>query len=373
MRPDKLSALIASCIATLAACAPDAPSVSGDGLQASPQARSLAGGNKRVTVMTRNLYLGADLPALARAAGDPQQFVAAVSTAWLTVQKNDFRLRAKALADEIAEARPALVGLQEAYTWRKGTAGSLEVVFDYVPMLVEELASRGLAYRPVASVQLLDIEVPTAFGFDVRATDHGVILASDLVAETRTVAETVYQAKIPFPTPGGVVEVPRGFVAVDAKIRGEWIRFVSTHLEAVDVPPPLPPGVPPGIFRILQAQELAAFLGADGRPTILVGDLNSRPGTDGQAVLAAAKFQDLWATLRPTEPGFTDGFPEDLSLDGTLTQRIDYVLWRGALAPLSAEIVGATPADKAIVGLWPSDHAGVVGTFRILDERFAGP
>jgi endonuclease/exonuclease/phosphatase family metal-dependent hydrolase len=325
-----------------------------------------------VKVVTRNLYLGAELRALAKEAGDPAKFVGAVSAAWLMVQKNDFRLRAKALADEIAEARPALVGLQEAYTWRKGAPGNLEVVFDYVPMLVEELAARGLAYRPVASVQLLDIEVPTAFGFDVRATDHGVILASDLVAETRTVAETVYQAKIPFPTPLGEVDVRRGFVAVDAKIRGEWIRFVSTHLEAVDVPPPLPPGVPPGLFRILQAQELAAFLGDDPRPTIVVADLNSRPGSDGQAVLAAAGFHDVWATLRPGEDGFTDGFPEDLSLDGALTQRIDYVLWRGLLEPLAVELVGGTPADKAVVGLWPSDHAGLVGTFRMLDERFAG-
>ncbi|HET7825892.1 MAG TPA: endonuclease/exonuclease/phosphatase family protein [Anaeromyxobacter sp.] len=372
MRSAKLPALIVSSVAALAACSPGAPSVAGEALQASPPAQSLAGGNKRVTVMTRNLYLGADLPALAKEAGDPQKFVAAVSAAWLMVQKNDFRLRAVALADEIAATRPALVGLQEAYTWRKGPAGSLEVVFDYVPMLVEELAARGLAYRPVASVQLLDIEAPTAFGFDVRATDHGVILASDLVAETRTVAETVYRAKIPFPTPLGEVAVPRGFVAVDAKIRGEWIRFVSTHLEAVDVPPPLPPGVPPGIFRILQAQELAAFLGADPRPTILVGDLNSDPGAEGQAVLAAAGFQDLWPAIHAGVPGLTDGFPEDLSLDQPLTRRIDYVLWRGSLAPLSAEIVGATAADKAIVGLWPSDHAGVVGTLRMLDERFAG-
>jgi endonuclease/exonuclease/phosphatase family metal-dependent hydrolase len=216
-------------------------------------------------------------------------------------------------------------------------------------------------------VQLLDMEVPTAFGYDVRATDHGVILASDLVAETRTVAEQVYAAKLPFATPLGPVLVPRGFVAVDAKIRGEWIRFVSTHLEAVDVPPPLPPG----LFRVLQAQELAAFLGADPRATILVGDLNSVPGAEGEAVLAGAGFRDLWAALRPGEDGFTDGFPEDLSLDGVLTRRIDYVLWRGLLAPLSVDVVGGTAADRAIVGLWPSDHAGVVGTLRILDERFA--
>jgi endonuclease/exonuclease/phosphatase family metal-dependent hydrolase len=359
--------LLLSSLAALAACSPDSPSLaSGAGALQAPDDGSLAGGNKRVAVMSRNLYLGADLPGLARAK-TPEEFVAAASAAWLMVQKNDFRLRAVALADEIVAARPALVGLQEVYTWRKGPPGALEVRFDFLSILVDELASRGLAYRPVASVQLLDMEVPTAFGYDVRATDHGVVLASDLVAETRTVAEQVYSAKLPFATPLGPVLVPRGFVAVDAKIRGEWIRFVSTHLEAVDVPPPLPPG----LFRVLQAQELAAFVGADPRPTILVGDLNSVPGTEGEAVLAAAGFQDLWATLRQDEDGFTDGFPEDLSLDGVLTRRIDYVLTRGLLAPVSVDLVGGTAADKAVVGLWPSDHAGVVGTLRILDERFA--
>lgn len=328
--------------------------------------------------MSRNLYLGADLPGLARATS-PEGFFARASAAWLMVQKNDFRVRAKALAGEIAAARPALVGLQEVYTWRidapaDGPATpALDVRLDYLSILLEELASRGLTYRPVASVQLLDIEVPTAFGIDVRATDHGVILASDLVAETRVAAEQAFQAKIPFPTPLGEVAVPRGFTAVDAKIRGEWIRFVNAHLEAVDIPPPLPPGVPPGLFRILQAQELAAFLGADPRPTILVGDLNSFPGTDGHAVLAAAGFQDLWGTLRPGEDGFTDGFPEDLSLDQPLTQRIDYVLSRGLLAPLAVGLVGETAADKAVAGLWPSDHAGLVGSYRILDPRFASP
>ncbi|HEY6004105.1 MAG TPA: endonuclease/exonuclease/phosphatase family protein [Anaeromyxobacter sp.] len=375
MRIAKLPALVVSSLAALAACSPDAPSLAtgSDALRAAA-ADSLAGGNKRVAVMSRNLYLGADLPALAAATSLPD-FLFRASRAWAMVQKNDFRLRAQAIADEIAEARPALVGLQEVYTWRLGPTGQLEVKYDYLSILLDELAARGLSYRAVASVQLIetpsipliDLQTFQPVGLDVQATDHDVILASDLVAETRTVAEKVYTAKIPFQTPLGEIPVPRGFTAVDAKIRGEWIRFVNTHLEAVDVPPPLPPG----LFRTLQAQELAAFLGDDPRPTILVGDLNSVPGADGQAVLAAAGFRDLWAALRPGEDGFTDGFPEDLSEDGVLTQRIDYLLTRGLLAPVSVDVVGGTAADKAIVGLWPSDHAGVVGTLRILDARFA--
>jgi len=355
----KLPALVLSSLSFLVACGPEMTSVSesAGAAQASAADRSLAGGNKRVTVMSRNLYLGGDLVRAARAT-TPEEFVGAVTAIWLMVEKNQFRVRAEALADEIASTRPALVGLQEVFTWRKdspadGAATPAEQVeLDFLAILLDALGERGLAYRAVASVELIDIEAPTALGFDVRATDHDVILASDLVAETAVVAETVYDAKIPFPTPVGLVPVKRGFVAVDAKVRGETIRFVNTHLEAFDVPPPLPPG----LFRILQAQQLAAFLGDDPRHT----------------VLAAAGFQDLWATLRPGEDGFTSGFPEDLSQDGVLDERIDYVLYRGLFDPLAVDVVGETAADKAVTGLWPSDHAGVVGTLRIGDPRFAG-
>jgi hypothetical protein len=362
MRVDKL---VVSCLAAVvvAGC--------GSGPSESALEEGLAGGTKHATAMTRNLYLGADLIPATQAT-TPEEFYAAVTAIWRQVQRNDFRVRAVALADEIAASRPALVGLQEAYTWRTDThwdgpvTPAEHVEFDYVSILVEELAARGLAYRTVASVELIDLEAPTLLGFDVRATDHSVILASDLVAETAPVVEKVYGDLLSFPTPFGPVDAKRGFVAVDAKVRGEWIRFVSTHLEAYDVPPPYPAG----LFRILQATELATFLGADPRPTIVVGDLNSAPGEEGQAVLAAAGFQDLWATLHPNEPGLTDGLPEDLSQDGELDNRYDYILYRGLLDPVDVDIVGETAADKAVTGLWPSDHAGVVGTLRMLDPRF---
>jgi endonuclease/exonuclease/phosphatase family metal-dependent hydrolase len=389
MRVRKLSTLVLASLAAalVAGCGPagSAASTSAEALHASAASGVMAGGNKRVTVMSRNLYLGADLLPIAAAVTQApddlklQAFVGAVTAAWQQIQENDFTVRAEALASEIAASRPDLVGLQEVYTFRTdtpadGPATPAEVVaYDFLGTLLAELAERGLAYRPVAVVELSDIEAPTALGYDVRLTDHGVVLASDRVAQTALVAEGVYAAKIPFPAPSGAFDVERGFTVVDAKIRGEWIRFANTHLEAYNVPAGT--GAPPGYFRLLQAAELAVFLaqapGAD-LPTILVGDLNSDPGEEGHAVLAAAGFEDLWAEAG-IGPGFTSGFPEDLSLDGALTRRIDYVLHRGLVEPLAADVVGETAAEKAITGLWPSDHAGVVGTLRILDGRFAAP
>lgn len=68
----------------------------------------------QVTVMTRNLYLGADvgvamdlIPNLSAAA----QFM------WDQVKATDFNKRAPKLAAEVIAARPDVIGIQEATIW----------------------------------------------------------------------------------------------------------------------------------------------------------------------------------------------------------------------------------------------------------------
>jgi hypothetical protein len=70
-------------------------------------------GDRQVTVMTRNLYLGTDLKPIFSA---PNTFslLAAVGSGWAQVHANDFPARTESIADEIAAAKPDLVGLQEA-------------------------------------------------------------------------------------------------------------------------------------------------------------------------------------------------------------------------------------------------------------------
>jgi hypothetical protein len=74
-------------------------------------------GDRQVTVMTQNLYLGTDLNPIFGAASLPALF-AAVGAGCAQVQANDFPARAQAIADEIAAAKPDLVGLQEAELYR---------------------------------------------------------------------------------------------------------------------------------------------------------------------------------------------------------------------------------------------------------------
>src|SRR5690242_2705091 len=81
-----------------------------------PAAASAA--NTDLKVMTRNVYLGADLIPLATT--PPDQFEQAAASRYQTVLRNDFPTRAKAIAAEISSTKPDVVALQEAAIWRTG-------------------------------------------------------------------------------------------------------------------------------------------------------------------------------------------------------------------------------------------------------------
>ena len=57
--------------------------------------------------------------------------------------------------------------------------------------------------------------------------------------------------------------------------------------------------------------------------------------------------------------------------NSTLTDRIDLVLFRGALAVADVSLVGNQQTDRTPSGLWPSDHAGVLAKRRATSERLA--
>jgi endonuclease/exonuclease/phosphatase family metal-dependent hydrolase len=339
--------------------------------------------DRSVSLMTRNLYVGADVaPAVAAiASGDPSAIIGAVSTFWAGVLSTNFPERAGALADEIADARPLLVGLQEVSLFRTGAADSFfgnptraeHVEFDYLDILLARLDERGLHYAPVAVTQNADAELT---GFvapgdlrDIRLTDRDVILArtdlpaSELKLSNVQTANFATNLTVPVGTTGQVFRNLCGWGAVDVKVRGKTFRFISAHLQA-ESPNPLVNAV-----QVAQARELLNGPAGAALPVVLVGDFNSRAdgtGTTTYNLLTGAGLNDAWIATHSNELGNTFGNDPDLrNTTVNFTQRLDLVLYRGDIRAADADVVGDELGDRTSSGLWPSDHAGVTATLDI--------
>ena len=340
---------------------------------------------KTVTVMTRNLYVGADLlPAIAAiASGDPIAIITAVSEVWAKVKFTDFPARAEGLAREIAESEPDLIGLQEAELWRSQTPADFvmgnakHVEYDFVQILLDALKARGLRYEVIAEETGFDAEFP---GFlsesakklsDIRLTDREVILArTDLELSNPQTGHFVTNIEFPIP-PDFTFVLQRGWASVDASVRGKTFRFVTTHLEADSE-----------FVREAQAIEILLGPANTSLPVVLVADANSN--ANGDATSAAyssfigAGFTDAWFEAHPGSFVSTC-CADELLLSPVLPVptddegRIDLVLFRGAgdFSALGVDLLGKNPAtDRVFNGvtlIWPSDHAGVAAKLQILN------
>jgi endonuclease/exonuclease/phosphatase family metal-dependent hydrolase len=332
----------------------------------------------RITVMTRNLYLGTDIGRILTPADPNTPIPVLAAQAWGVVQQTNFPERAKAIADEIAKARPHLVGLQEVSLFRIQSPGDVlignpvkatEVAIDFLAVLLAELDARGLSYEAVAIADGIDIELPLYMGdstplADIRMTDREVILARSGV-QIGTVRESQFQAKVPINVGGIPIEIPRAWASVEATVAGRTVQFISTHLERGAVEP----------IQRFQAGELLQIAAAETLPVILVGDFNS--DADGKSTqtysdITGAGFADLWDMLGYTDDGLTGSQLESLTnTPSALTKRVDLIFTRGAdgLFPVRATVVGDEERDRTASGMWPSDHAGVVGVFRFAAEK----
>jgi endonuclease/exonuclease/phosphatase family metal-dependent hydrolase len=384
---------------------------------------------KTVKVMTRNLYLGADIfPVIQVGLEDPSLIPAAVSRVYHTVLYTNFEARAEAIADEIARKKPHVVGLQEVSTYYKQTPGDFlvvdqilgmvpnpdqtpatEVFIDFYAVLDAALRDRGLRYKAF-TVTNAEVELPMADSdedgnlifSDLRLVDHDVILVRRGIPAWEVLADN-YEYNLGVDLSLGSVEFTRGFVIVDAIIKGRIFRFVNTHLEVRDDPD--------SIARFYQSAQMYELLGTldyledqpflGNRPIIMLGDFNSSeddvPGEteytdeDGNVIpleyippymqAIHAGYLDAWLEQKTYDEGFTSGFQEwiDDPAD-TLDTRIDLIFLDPAylaIEKVKCKVVGDDPSVMVPnpLGdalwppdmipkpsgdfLWPSDHAGV--------------
>ncbi|HEX7290813.1 MAG TPA: hypothetical protein VF250_06750 [Conexibacter sp.] len=345
-----------------------------------------------LTVVTRNLYLGADLTrAFAALQAPPDRqlevLIGATTTIRAIVDQTNFPLRAQRLAAEIAERRPDLIGLQEVALWRHGPLGAeaTTVDYDFLALLQGALAARGAHYVVASVQQESDVTLPGFLGGalqNLRLTMRDVVLkrASEGVKVLDT-SSAQYVTRIPITLVGQTVAFIRGYNVVDVRAGAKRVRFVNTHLESES-----------SDVAYAQAAELLAGPAAPGNGwnTILACDCNTDPLNasvkPGQVrahrdpyllLTGAGGFHDEWLLFAPAEAGFTSGLSElvndsPANAARAFDHRIDFVFGRRAdgspMPVVRAWVTGKDPADRTpptpIGRLWPSDHAGVVVELR---------
>jgi endonuclease/exonuclease/phosphatase family metal-dependent hydrolase len=309
----------------------------------------------QITVMSRNLFLGADLIPLATAPPG-QKFEEAGGKLLDQILATQPDARMKLVAREIAKAKPDLVGLQEVTLWRTGPkndpAPATDVRVDYLATIKKELKKQGANYRVVADQRTLNIEGPTDRNVDLRFTDGNVVLARKGVTVTKSKSRD-FKNQLVIPTAAlGDVAVNRSFNQLDAKIGRAKIHFVNAHLEAYSPD-----------FRLKQAKELVAGpLKSKKLPTVLVGDLNSGPklpkpeDRPPYKAIAAAGFKEARTAK------FNCCFNDDL-VSGKWDHIVDHIMTRPKFKLVRSYVTGNKA--KTPGGLAPSDHGGVVSVLRL--------
>lgn len=351
-------------------------------------------------VMTRNLYLGADLAPAIGASG-LEAFTEATGQILREVTANDFPVRAKGLAREILKKKPDLVGLQEVALWRTGPP-SLEVFlnsgakptaetvrYDYLKELLAQLnkgkgkGGKGKPhYRVAVSQNEFDFEAPAnengvtgdgPNGAIANAEINGRLTMRDVILVRRGAGIKVKRPKagnfanlLTVSVSGVQLQVTRGWTAIDVKVRGSHMfRFVNTHLEAFD-----PASEVPSI-RAKQAAELVAPGGpaTSKLPVVLVGDLNSdddtvEPGNrQAYETLVAAGMRE-----RSTDEPLSCCLKSSLLAVGAggsvadFDHQVDHVMTRDPkqVKLKASYVTGRQPLN----GFWDSDHAGLFSALR---------
>ena len=377
--------------------------------------------DSQVKVMTRNLYLGADvgiamdlIPNLSAAA----QFM------WDQVKKTDFNKRAPKLAAEIIANNPDVVGLQEATIWfcKKNLFSKRTEVFNFTKQFLAATKAQGSEYVlaqkdgitalntgfSIAAVPFITmVHDPETFqplfgqdsaacGFEIA---DALAIRADLADKVLKVGNSEYEQKYTIvPT---IMSIYRGYTWADIQIGNSPVRFVTTHLESLWDENKVPNAA-------IQAKQLLADLINTKNPIIVMGDFNSDPRdprmpanpNPGEQPVASdacpAGTSKCNAYLLMTEAGYTDSGPdpllpenytwgmnalltgpdpvrlkvaEQLGNRAGYTDRLDYVFVKNGVTVSSATLVGASAPNNL-----NTDHAGVVALLEInsnLSERSA--
>ncbi len=387
------------------------------GLTLLPGAADAKGKGKKVghqlNVMTRNIYLGADLSPALQATSLPGAIDAAGKIVTQVHATKFPSVRAALLAKEIQKQKPDVVGLQEAAWWRTEaydpgvvTSGPKATVTDpdggdFLTDLLTQLNKKGkgkkgsasaakkkgksLQYRIAVVKPEFDYELPYNHGSgglgvcpaqcaNERLTMRDAILVRKGVKTSKATSgtfNTLLRAKV-----GGVlnVDVTRGWAATDVKLHGRKVHVVDSHLEAFDSGSSNTSNTgqtyPKGGIREAQAKELLSGPAVSKLPTLLIGDFNSDVPAHGDQVtpgdtlayqaLLNGGFSERALTPPPFGCCIQDSNLANPSNAG-ITHRVDHIMSNSKKIKFKKGALTSTYAN----GLWSSDHFGVASQLLI--------
>jgi hypothetical protein len=369
----------------------------------------------QLKVMTRNLYLGADLsPALT--APDVNSAVDAAYQIEQQVHRTKFpSVRAALLAQEILKQKPDVVGLQEAAWWRTGpydlgavTGGPKATQTDpeggdFLTDLLTQLNKSGkkgkkgsaaaakkgssTQYRIAVVKPEFDFELPVNQGtgglgvcpaqcHNERLTMRDAILVRKGV-KVSTPSSGTFNTLLRVKVGGAInVDVTRGWAAADVKFHGRKVHVVDSHFEAFDSGASNTGSdgntYPKGGIREAQAKQLIGPGGPSTSklPTVLLGDFNSDSPVHGDqvdpgdALAYRALLAGGWSERAFTPPPFgcciQDANLSDPSNAG-VTHRVDHIMSNNKKIKFKKSGLTTTYAN----GLWSSDHYGVWSLLQI--------
>lgn len=363
-----------------------------------------------VTVMSRNIYLGADV---GRALELIPNLPAAAQYMWDQVKQTDFSKRAKILAREINQSSPDVIGLQEATIWycKKYPWSKKVEVFNFTEQLLDNLNGRyelvskdgvkalnpGFSINPIPFLTKVNDEqtFKEVFGRSSAAcgfeTGDALLVKKSDNLEVIEVGNSEYEDSYSIvPT---IMTIYRGYSWADIKVNGVPTRFVTTHLESLWDENKVPNSAK-------QAMQLVSDLSNTKMPVIVMGDFNADPrdprskdqSNPGEQPVQsqACQANDITcnAYLIMSQAGYKDAGPDSLDpknytwgmnalLTGAdskrlvaaksmgndygFTDRLDYIFSKNGTESVASEIIG-------IQGEYGSDHAGVVATIALLNQ-----
>lgn len=380
-----------------------------------------------LTVMSRNLYLGADVGVAMDLIPD---FSAAAQFMWNQVQATDFTKRAPVLAAEVIAANADVVGLQEATHWycKKNLWSKKFIVFDFTKQFLAATKAAGSEYvlATYDGVDALNIgySIPAIpyltmvedshtfqplFGSDKAACGFeigdAIVVKKELADKVIQVGNSEYDVR--YSIIPKIMTIYRGYSWIDLDYNGSKVRIISTHLESLWDSGKVPNSA-------LQAQQLIEDLRKTTMPVVVIGDFNADPrdprpadgynpggqpessdacGDQGAPTSVSNMLSECNAYWRMRQAGFIDAGPEiwnpnnftwgmsallagpDLKrfkagkIVGNkygFTDRLDYIFIKNGATALNARIIGNTWPNGST---WACSNEEQIDNARVIAEE----